>query len=435
MSDHPTSQELFEAAAHNATDITYRHVATCLRCQVLLSRLREGLVGPADPSPATVAALREAAPTVRLGASNEIAHSPAEGDVWRTRAPGSLLVWIRRVVDDDTVDAVPLTLDSDVADNMSLVVGSHDTPWGCEAVLILDYRTHVHVDALVEKVGSIDAATAVEVMLNNDVEPLAGDTGTPILDPNDQRIEYRDKLRFELSTYAPSIWAKSHPTTPDYWDVPRDDLSLRLDGIAYIEWPGFARMVAPGIEVVPRLKCSYLGSVVLVCRLSDPAYLTNTAQIIDACRSMVAEEDDADAVAVFAATPRQEALVVRRADMRSAIGLPSGASVAPGPYLSDLPLVDILFKHFDRYAFAISWSADSEMPDIRQRDLGVLASEQVQVSAENVAAKGRAAHQLAKKIGYSNAVQDLGSVEAFLLQAARGEIESALQGLIEDDDR
>lgn len=435
MSDHPSSKELFEAAAHNATDVTDSHVATCLRCQVLISRLREGLLGPADPSPATVAALREAAPTVRLSASDEIVHSPAEGDVWRTRAPASLLVWIRRVVDDDTVEAVPVTLDSDVADDMSLVVGSHETPWGCEAVLILDYRSHVHVNALGEKVGAIDAVSAVQDMLDSDVESLASHTGTPILDPNDQRIEYRDKLRFELSNYAPSIWATSHPTTPDYRDVPRDELSLRLDGIAYIEWPGLVRMVAPGIELVPCLKCAYLGSVVLVCSLSDPSYLTNTDQVIDACRSMVAEEDDADAVAVFAATPEQEALVVRRADMRSAIGLPSGAPVAPGPYLSDLPLVDILFKHFDRYAFAISWSADNEMPDIRQRDLGVLASEQVQVSAENVAAKGRAAHQLAKRIGYSSAVQDLGQVEAFLLQAARGEIESALQGLIEDEDR
>jgi len=435
MSDHLTSQELLEAAAHNAADVTDRHVATCLSCQVLISRLREGLLGPVDPSPATITALGEVGPTVRLSFSNEIADSPAEGDVWRTRAPGSLLIWIRRIVDDDTVEAVPVTLDPDVADNMSLVVGSHDTPWGCEAVLILDYRTHVHANALAEKVGSIDAATAVRVMLDNDVEPPAGHTGTPILDPNDQRVEYRDKLRFELSTYAPSIWAKSHPPTPDYWDVPRDELSLRLDGITYIEWPGIARMVAPGIELVPCLKCAYLGSVVLVCRLSDPAYLANTDQIIDACRSVVAEEDDADAVAVFAADPRQEALVVRRADMRSAIGLPSGAPVAPGPYLSDLPLVDILFKHFDRYAFAISWSADSEMPDIRQRDLGVLASEQVQVSAKRIAAKGRAAHQVAKKTGYSNAVQDLGPVEAFLLQAARGEIESALQGLIKDEDR
>lgn len=435
MTDHPTSQELFEAATHNATDATDRHIAACLRCQVLVSRLREGLPGPNDPSHATVSALREAAPTVRLNTSDTTARAPAEGDVWRTQAPASLLVWVRKVVDDDTVEAVPLTLDPDIADNMSLVVGPQDTPWGCPAVLILDYRTHIHVDALAERVGVVDAATDVQAMLDDNLEPRAARAGAPILDPHDQRIEYRDKLRHELSVYAPSIWADSHPKSPDYWDVPRDELSLRLDGIEFVEWSGFPRLLAAGVELVPTLKCAYLGSVVLVCRLSDPAFLSHTDRVVDACRSMVAEESDADAVAVFAATPRQDALVVRRADMRSAIGLPSGASLAPGPYLSDLPLIDILFKHFDRFAFAISWSADDEMPDVRQRDLGALASERVQAAAAAVAAKGRAAHQRAKKIGYSNAALDIGPVETFILQVARGDVETALQGLIEDEDQ
>ncbi|MDX6309889.1 MAG: hypothetical protein QOI06_2935 [Nocardioidaceae bacterium] len=435
MSDHPTSHELFEAAAHNATNATDRHIATCVRCQVLISRLREGRLDQVDPSPATLSALCEASPTVRLSASRTVAREPAEGDVWRTYAPASLLVWVRRIVDDDTVEAIPLTLDSDIADDMSLVVGPEDTPWGCEAVLILDYRTHVHLGALAERVGALDAAADVQLMLGDDTELSVGRVGAPILDPNDQRVEYREKLRFELSNYAPSIWAESHPATPDYWEVPRDELSLRLDGIAFVEWSGFARVVAPGIELVPCLKCAYLDSVVLVCRLSDPAFLASTERVVDACRSMVAEDDDADAVAVFAADARQEAIVIRRADMRSALGLPSGVSVEPGPYLSELPLVDILFKHFDRYAFAISWSANDEMPDVRQRDLGVLASEQVRTSAETVAAKGRAAHQLAKQVGYGKAVDDLGSVEAFVLQAARGDIEAALRGLIEDEER
>lgn len=434
MSDHPTSQELFEAAAHNSTNATDRHIAACVRCQVLISRLREGPLDQADPSPATLLALRESSPTARLSVIEPAPGEPTEGDVWRTQAPASLLVWVRSVVDDETVETIPLTLDSQVADDQSLVVDAGDTPWGCEAVLILDYRTHVHVGALAQKVGTIEAAADVQLMLSG-TEPSAGRIGAPLVDPNDQRVEYRDNLRYDLSTYAPSSWAESHPATPDYWDLPRDELSLRLDGIAFIEWPGHARVVAPGIELVPCLKCAYLGSVVLVCRLSDPGFLAHTERVVAACRSMVAEEDDADAVAVFAADQGQESVVVRRADMRTAIGLPSGASIEPKPYLRDLPLVDILFKHFDRYAFAISWSASDEMPDVQKRDLGLLASEQVRTSAASVAAKGRAAHQLAKKVGYNNAVKDLSAVEAFVLQAARGDVEAALQGLIEDNDR
>jgi hypothetical protein len=333
------------------------------------------------------------------------------------------------------VEAIPLTLDSDISDNMSLVVGPEDTPWGCEAVLLLDYRSHVHVGALAAKVGIIDVSADVQRILDGDAEERAGHIAAPILGPNDQRLEYRDKLRFDLSDYAPSIWADGHPVTPDYWGVPRDELSRRLDGIAFIDWSGLARVIAPGVELLPCVKCAYLGSVVLVCRLTDPTFLANTERVVDACRSMVAEEDDADAVAVFAADQGQASIVVRRADMRSAIGLPSGVPVEPGPYLSDLPLVDILFKHFDRYAFAVSWSADDQMPDVGQRDLGVLASEQVRKSAESVAAKGRAAHQRAKKVGYSQAVDALGAIEAFVLQVARGDLEAAIQGLIEDEDR
>lgn len=436
MSDHPTSHELFEAATqHNATDATDRHIATCLRCQVMITRLREGRLDHVDPSHATVMALRESSPTVTLSATEGAAGELAEGDVWRTHTPASLLVWVRRIVDIDTVEAIPVTLDSDTADNMSLVVGPEHTPWGCEAVLILDYRSHLHIGALAAKVGIIDAQADVQRILDGEDELSVGRIGAPILDPNDQRLEYRDKLRFELSDYAPSSWAQSHPAIPEYFDVPRDELSVRLDGIAFLEWSGFARVVAPGVDLVPCVKCAYLGSVVLVCRLSDAAFLANTERVVDACRSMVAEEDDADAVAVFAADESQASIVVRRADMRPAIGLPSGVPVEPGPYLSDLPLVDILFKHFDRYEFGVSWSADDHMPDIAQRDLGVLASEQVSTSAERVLAKGRAAHQLAKKVGYTRAAGDLSIVEAFVRQAARGDIEAAVQGLIEVEDR
>ncbi len=435
MSDHPTSQELFEAAVHNATDATDRHIAACLRCQLLTSRLRERALYSIDPSVLVVSELRESAQSVQVSTLDAPAVQPAEGDVWRTHAPASLLVWVRRLVDIDTVEVVPLTLDPSIADNMSLVVGPEHTPWGCEAVLLVDYRSHVHVRALAARVGSLDVASDVQLLLEGQADQVAGRGGAPILSSIDQRLEYRDYLRFELGVYSPSVWAESHPATPHFWEVPRDELSLRLDGIEFIEWDGFARVVGPAAEVVPCVKCAYLGSVVLICRLTDPAFLVNTERVIDACRSMVADEDDADAVAVFAADEAQGSIVVRRADMRRAIGLPSGELVEPRPYLSDLPLVDILFKHFDRYAFAISWSATDQMPDAGQRDIGVLASEQVRASAASVALRGRAAHQLAKKVGYSKAVNDLSAVEAFVLQVARGDLEAALQGLIEDEDR
>jgi hypothetical protein len=396
----------------------------------MVSRLRDHPDLLDVPSPPTSAALVADGPTVIVSSIHPASVEIIEGDVWRTSAPASLLLWIRKLIDSDTVDAVPLTLDPAMADDMALTVSADKTSWDCDTVLLLDYRTHVHTGGLAAKVGTLDAAADVDAVLVGEIS--AGHTSAPsIHDSADQRLEYRDLLRIELSNYAPSIWAETHPPIPQHWNVSREELALRLDGITFAEWSGLPRVLAPGVNLVPCVKSAYLGSVVLICRLTDPDYLANTDLIVRACRSFVSEEHEADAVAVFAAEASQQSIVLRRADMRQAISLPTGELTEPGPYLADLPLVDILFKHFDRYAFASSLTADDEMPEVKQRDLTTLASEQVRAAATRVASSGRAARQIAKQNGYAAAVSNLPSIEAFLLDAARGDIEAALQNLIE----
>lgn len=433
MSDHSTSQELLAAAAHGASDVTEPHITTCLKCQVLVSRLREGRLAPAGYSRATLSALRQSSPRVQVNEVRAGDVAPTEGDVWRTQAPGSLLVWVRRIVDADTLEVLPLTLDVEMADSTSLVVEPERTSWDCAAVLLVDYRTHVHLGALAERVGSADAAQGVQTLLAGTTTQSAIRIGPPILDPSDQRLEYRDVLRLQLSSYAPSVWAEDHPPAPSYGEVPKEDLRTRLDGVTFVDWPGVTRLVAPGIELVPCVKSVYLDSVVLVCSISSSVFLSHIEQVVGACLSLVDEEFDADAVAVFVAAEGQESIILRRSDLRSAIGLPSGVRIRPRPYLSGLGVVDILFKHFDRYSFAISWSAYDRMPDVQRRDVPALASEQVRMSADRVAAMGRAAKQSAKRVGYSDAVDRLGAVEAFVLQVTSGDLETALSHLLEDE--
>lgn len=434
MTDHPTTDELLTAATGSPRPETAPHLEHCRHCQVLVARLRDANASWDIPAAAPIR-LIQASPTIatihQQHATSET--HPTTGDVWRTQAPESLLVWVRKPVSARTLDVIPLTLDVDLADDRTLIVPATEAPWGCGAAVFVDTRTHVHVDALESKLATLDLADDVQHIIDEEPQRTARATGMPITSIEDQRLEYREALRRDLDRFAPSSWGRETASDPEGDTnrfVPEGQLNDRIPGLVFLDVSEQSATTTVGTMTTCR-KVACLDAVVLICRLDSTAALL-TSDVLDVARAskdLVAGEHDATAVAVFQPTREQPTALFRRSDMRSAIGIPSGQTADPGPYLFDLPLVDALFKHFDGYDIGTTWFGPPRLTSLAAVDFAERASRHAAASADAVAKSGRAAVQQPKKAAFGRAHEHLPAVEAFVEAVARGNVEKALAAL------
>jgi hypothetical protein len=442
MTDHPTTDELLAAATGKPSPETATHLEDCRRCQVLLARLRDAHAINWDVPAEAPMRLIQASPTIAATHQQPTTSDtlPTTGDVWRTQAPESLLVWVRKPVSERTIDVIPLTLDADLADDRTLIVKASETPWGCDAAVFVDTRTHVHVDALESKLTTLDLAEDVQHVIDDEPQRTTRATGTPMASIEDQRLEYREALRRGLDRFAPSSWGRGNrnsapdPETNTHRSVPEDRLNDRIPGLTFLHVSEKSATTTVGTMTSCR-KVECLDAVVLICRLDSTAPLlqSDVADVARASRELVASEHDATAVAVFQPTPEQPTALYRRSDMRSAIGIPSGETADPGPYLFDLPLVDALFKHFDGYDVGTTWFGPERLASLAAVDLGKRASRHAAASADTVAKSGRAAIQPPKKAAFGRAHEHVSAIEAFVEAVARGNVEQALAALKGDE--
>jgi hypothetical protein len=442
MTHHPTTDELLAAATGNPSPETATHLEDCRHCQVLLARLRDAHAVSWDVPAEAPMRLIQASPTIAATHQQPTTRDthPTTGDVWRTQAPESLLVWVRKAVSERTIDVIPLTLDVDLADDRTLIVPASETPWGCDAAVFVDTRTHVHVDALESNLATLDLAEDVQHIIDEEPHGTTRATGTPITSIEDQRLEYREALRRDLDRFAPSSWGRdnrdsaSDPGTDTDRRVPEDQLNDRIPGLTFLDVSERSATTTVGTMTSCR-KVACLDAVVLICRLdsSGPLLRSDVTDVARASRDLVAGEHDATAVAVFQPTPEQPTALFRRSDMRSAIGIPSGQTADPGPYLFDLPLVDALFKHFDGYDVGTTWYGPGRLTSLAAVDVAKRASRHAAASAAAVAKSGSAAHQPPKKAAFGRAHEHVPAIEAFVEAVARGNVEQALAALKGDE--
>lgn len=422
---HPSSSELLTALREpdQATSML-EHLDGCLACRVRMSRIRHATgLGPASanslqriveastPLPEILASL------VSSGQGEE----PEPNDIWRVGRDEALLVWVRSVFADGVADVIPLVLDVELADQDSLVVGADATPLATETAAMVSLRTHVHIGAFLNKVGTLDIRTGVtEVMtaVREGRRPSGVRVGPSIDDDDDQRLEYRQALRDLLAELSPSAWlaAEDEPGTSagqtasetganhpqDGIDTIKTDLGERLRGAQCrdLELQTFA--IDGTVRVTTVLKVLYLNTAVVVATLdgATPTF-PETRAVAAACRKITLIETDADAVAVAIPRGDWQALLFTTAHTRDAFELPGGSRAGPTPTLCGYGLVDTLCKHLE--GTINTWeTTEPARKLVRRTDLHQIAAKHASTSIGQITVEGNRAHQPAKKAAWGS---------------------------------
>jgi hypothetical protein len=342
-------------------------------------------------------------------------------EVWRVGRHEALLVWVRQVFNDGVVDVVPLVLDVDLADQESVLIEGDATPLGESLAALVSLRTHVHREAFLNRIGPLNIAEDVaEVMtaVREGRRPSEVKVGPPIIDDDDQRLEYRQALRDLLAELSPTAWLETH-NDEEFAQQPSDAAANRApDSIESITtelheylWGVQCRHVDPltisvgaKVRATTFLKVVYLDTAVLVATL-DGDGVTGFPEIEDiagACREMTLVETDADAVAVALPDHNWEAMLFTTAHMRNAVEVPGGAYSGPTPTLRGFRLVETVCKHLEGAMTA--WEiTEQSSAHIGPTDLHQVAARHATASRLKIIAEGKRAHQPAKR----NALQGL----------------------------
>jgi hypothetical protein len=427
---HPTSGELL-AALHEPDRgaATLGHLDVCLACRVRLSRIRAAS-GFAPPSADGLQRIVEAStplPDVLADIlSNEQDGQPQPNEIWRVGRSEALLVWVRQVFDDGVADVIPLVLDVELADQESVLVSANATPLATEIAVIVPLRTHIHLGAFLNRVGSLDIGKDVaEVMaaVREGRRPSGVRVGPPIDEGDDQRLEYRQALRDLLAELSPSAWLEtqdeagcseqraSEPTVNrslDEIDIIEMELGERLPGAQCRRLEPHTITVDAAIQATSVLKVVYLDTAVLVATLHG-ANLTAFPELVAvaaACQKLGLIETDIDAVAVTIPRNDWQALLFTTSYMRGAIELPTGVHTGPSATLEGYGLVDTLYKHLEGAlpAWEITESAGNY---IGRADVHQIAQRHASASIAQITVEGKRAHQTAKKTAWTSLPDEL----------------------------
>lgn len=404
---HPAESLLLDyvaGAIELPSDID-EHLGFCIECRSVVQRLEEGgLNDPAafdDLDDLPFSAEPPAVPdAVTMGLAGAGTPEIAPHQLWRAAPPGRderLLVWIRRVHTDGRPAVVPVTFDSDFADEYDLVVPAERSPLGIELVFNTTAEGSIDRRTLIDCVADVDVAADIDMVRQSrrdgrSVEGLL--VGSPINSLSDERLEYRQNLtglivemgtaRFEpdRSSADESHDGLSEPDLQDdvldslFDDAPLAALVREVrNGLAYsyprcrvlpLSWPDFGGVFRP---VATLLNIDVFVRLVFLDEDID------LARLVEASRG-VFDGDLALRAVCFSSTsaPFVSTLIDRQAVVES-YETPSGNL---RPNVEDIltgALAEVLTKYFDRVVdpFRVVVSAAMDEITVDPRALAVTA--------------------------------------------------------------
>lgn len=412
-SPHLSFRELAAARNHTGdlasnenddlSSATARHLSRCAVCKVRVNRLKRSEDLP-PPSLELAARLSSDTPLVstRLLQAMQSTHAavlrPAAGELWRAGQEEAILVWVRDVVGTLSVEVVPVALDTSLADETSIAIEPDATVLGIGALALVSLRTHIHVDAFINRLDVIDLRAEVEeVILATREHRLP--TGVTLADRDQWNSATanadRDELHIKLLQLNPVVWDgqpsaiedADQPDTLDgsdgrhglsskstaepgvkpvatvdsepdgFWqrrfDMVSDELEARIWGVRCHRIQRMSQHVNK-LTLESFFKAFYLDTTVLAVvanRHHDPARVFELSSILEALEPLTRIEGDADAVIVSvpsdAPSNEWESVLLTRAHMRTGINLPAGETSTPRFTISGFGLVDTLAKYLD----------------------------------------------------------------------------------------
>jgi hypothetical protein len=257
---------------------------------------------------------------------------PQTGELWRARRPGGGtvdMVWLRSLTTTEAL-VVPVSFDTDVVDEDTLIVPGDASPLGLPLALHLAVETRIDRHSLLDRLGPIDpaaieaaeAARAAAAAQPVRLEDEAGDAHDrdadqewwPLDGPSD---------RADLLKAVHQVLGESHPGAR---------IAPRPAATAGSEHLSAVALVAE------------LDAFVLVVSLEHP--LDDTARL-EAARQVLHADQLLNAVCLAETAPPYLAVVIDRRDVVAAIETPSGQLRPPRQSRPPAPAGIALSKFLD----------------------------------------------------------------------------------------
>lgn len=420
MTNHPLLRELRDALLGTGDVTRVRaHLAKCLACRVRMARIARASELQ-TPTPNVVQRIVDASSVVPGAAdvpTDRDEQEPEPGELWRVGRDEALLAWVRKNFHDGAVDIVPVVLDVELADEQTVIVAAALSPLPVELAAMTALRTHVHRDAFINRLGTLDITAQIEdvIAATRENRDTTATVGPRIEFDDDDRIEYRQALRDLLDDFSPSNWPTEASSdgvasvgASPLAQLPGSDRSELQSEIQYrirtaycMDLPFDQFDIARGRSLRALFKVAYLNtSVVVVSVESLDDALSDQLALVRACQRAMESSPDADSVCVAERREEWGCVLYSCASMREALELPGGRSVGPAPILTGYGVVDTLFKHLEGAAAA--WEVTDSAPrDLGSVNIAEIAGRHAQNSVAGIESQGRSARQAAKKSTWS----------------------------------
>lgn len=122
---HLGALELEDVLRNGASVDASAHLEECVECRVRAARLARagGLPAPSGSALARIleSQMQVGSAVAAISVPTALAESPKAGELWRVGGDEALLVWVRKVL-DGVVDVLPVVLDTDLADEQTLLL-------------------------------------------------------------------------------------------------------------------------------------------------------------------------------------------------------------------------------------------------------------------------------------------------------------------------
>jgi hypothetical protein len=257
---------------------------------------------------------------------------PQAGELWRARYPGGGtvdMVWLRSLTTTEAL-VVPVSFDTDVVDEDTLIVPGDASPLGLPLALHLAVETRIDRHSLLDRLGPIDpaaieAAEAARAAAAAQPVRLEDKTG----DAHDRDADHewwpldRPSDRAELLKAVHQVLGESHPGAR---------IAPRPAATAGSEHLSAVALVAE------------LDAFVLVVSLEHP--LDDIARL-EAARQVLHADQLLNAVCLAETAPPYLAVVIDRRDVVAAIETPSGQLRPPRQSRPPAPAGIALSKFLD----------------------------------------------------------------------------------------
>ena len=438
---HPVDSELATFAEGAVTESTFiaEHVATCMTCAEIVSRLsanHEGLPS-FSARPGTLG--------VPLSAARRLAEAgnpqPALGQLWRAAAqPGEiLLVWIRRLRSDGRLAVVPVTFDADYADEYSLVLDAEHSPLGVDLVFHTAVESTIDQRALLDSLGAVEVAAEIEAVrtARGRGTPVEGlNVGSPVASMADERIQYRQHLADAL---VEMTTARFEPDTSaliddDFSDVdPQDDSLDELLEDATIaqfvrEILNGLRPAHPTARLVPTSGLQLQGLVrpiatVLHLDVFVGLVMTSTEvsadEFLEFSRAMFHADLSLRAVCFTTDSSPFDTRLVDRRVLVDAYETPMGHIAQRGAEITVGPVADVLVKYFDHVInpFRVVATSIVDVITIDYRSIAVVVGAG---AVREVAARASGYKIPGKADGYARVSAHRSAIVSIVEQALQG---------------